>query len=266
MDLKKIFIIIFSIIIIFALGIYGGYSLFKETNNNKINENNNKNNDNKESHTTINPNKIDNVIDNPIQDTVELTMHKDKTNEELYKFLYHLEEAYYRLDKTLVNYISNHNKILNDVEERLYFAYSYAITLDDVSIVKDINSNGEKEIGAYGVSKYDLIKIYKKLFNEDINRFYNLTEKDNMIYGKISNFHSDTGIILKANSFTRKGDIFTLNIDCLYLSIIDADYKDLLKYDTVDYDNDYIKYKLIMNLDRIDNNYIIKEIKVIKLK
>lgn len=180
--------------------------------------------------------------------------------------------GYYNID---FNKFETNKEILNNNNSKFCFAWEDTVYHEKLNCT-EINKDGEEETGARTCQINDISEYYKKLYGEEMSNatsyncgagpYKDYIIKDNLVYGYQLSGAIGQPAIAKIDSIIKENDIFTLNIDVIdsYNENADNPWEKLELYTSpsvTEYDKSLVVAKLEMQLQKIDNNYVIKSLK-----
>ena len=173
----------------------------------------------------------------------------------------------------------NNGEFIKNKDEEFKYVWMLDVMLNKNIVMFNINQNGEDETGITSIDVNDYIVSYKKalginyLFDQnDLPEGFVYNEANNRIYGATPTSWNIGNIVFKFDKLIKKDSVYTLSINVLNISydeenmeqdILDKrleDYQNISKYDSFDYDEDYIVYKLNISFVKTDGNYAVKSI------
>ncbi len=173
----------------------------------------------------------------------------------------------------------NNGEFIKNKDEEFKYVWMLDVMLNKNIVIFNINQYGKEETGITSIDVNDFIVSYKKalgvtyLFDQNsLPEGFYYNEEDNRIYGSTPTSWNVGNIIMKFSKLTKKDSVYTLTINVLNINydeenmeqdILDKrleDYQVISKYDSFDYDSDYIMYKLNISFVKTDGNYAVKSI------
>ena len=221
--------------------------------------------------------KTKEVLDEKPKDEIEepqpeeVKLDKEEVNEKLKDF----EFAYNYTFGELVlpsNMVYDQELLVGNKQRMFDFVWIYTnlLKIDNVIYSKDVS--GQEVDGAYAVEINAYKELYEKIFSEEFDGNYKVSNKydfelsNNYIYGGLYTGVGIDSIVLKIKSCDKQLDTYKVVIDVLYFDIdneLDL-MNELSKSDTTEYDDEYVFYRLNLDVVLNDDIYMIDSFKAVR--
>ena len=221
--------------------------------------------------------KTKEVLDEKPKDEIEepqpeeVKLDKEEVNEKLMQF----EMAYMYTfgDDRLPDNIVYDQELLHGNKQRMFdfvWIYSNLLRVEDVKY--HVTADGQEVTGAYAISMNAYSNLYQKILGEEFDGNYSVSDKyqfelkDNYIYGGLYTGVGIDSIVLKIKSCDKQLDTYKVVIDVLYFDIdneLDL-MNELSKSDTTEYDDEYVFYRLNLDVVLNDDVYMIDSFKAVR--